>query len=211
MRRVEPEHQPIEQPPPAARAFDKQPVHLRRQPQHAEPLAERRLAARRLAVDAHHPALARRRRRGRCRSATGPRRVATVAATAQPGLRRRSTVARRSISLSRALRRPRPGDRNDIASSRLVLPAPFGPVSTTGAGDRAIEPGRAVIAEIGQDEPGHADAPGRRAQNPRRWRSDGLPAPRQACSLYGAKRLNFQRIPTLRTAASDHTRIGIST
>ena len=30
-----------------------------------------------------------------------------------------------------ARRKPRPGIRNEIASIRLVLPAPFGPVSTT--------------------------------------------------------------------------------
>ncbi len=31
----------------------------------------------------------------------------------------------------RATRRPRPGERNEIASRQLVLPAPFGPTSTT--------------------------------------------------------------------------------
>ena len=41
---------------------------------------------------------------------------------------------RRSTSLRRARRNPRPGARNEIASSRLVLPAPFGPVRTTGRG-----------------------------------------------------------------------------
>jgi hypothetical protein len=58
MRRIEPEHEPVEKPPPAARAFDEQPVHLRRQPQHAQAFAERRLAAGRLAVDADDAALA---------------------------------------------------------------------------------------------------------------------------------------------------------
>ena len=58
MRRIEPEHQPIEQPPPPGRPFDKQPIHQRGQPQHPEPLGERGLAARRLAIDADRAALA---------------------------------------------------------------------------------------------------------------------------------------------------------
>ena len=52
------EHEPVEKPPPAAGPFDEQAIHLRRQPDDPEALAERRLAARRLAVDAHDPALA---------------------------------------------------------------------------------------------------------------------------------------------------------
>jgi hypothetical protein len=36
-----------------------------------------------------------------------------------------------ATSSSVARRSPRPGEKNEIASSRLVLPAPFGPVSTT--------------------------------------------------------------------------------
>ena len=64
---------------------------------------------------------------------------------------------------SLAPRSPRPGARNDTASSRLVLPAPLGPVSTTGAVP-TVEPRLAIIAEIGQHEPRHADALGRGAQ-----------------------------------------------
>ena len=37
----------------------------------------------------------------------------------------------RLMSSNAARRSPRPGVSNEIASSRLVLPAPFGPVSTT--------------------------------------------------------------------------------
>ena len=37
-----------------------------------------------------------------------------------------------ATSSSVARRRPRPGARNEIASIRLVLPAPFGPTSTIG-------------------------------------------------------------------------------
>ena len=36
-----------------------------------------------------------------------------------------------ATSSSVARRRPRPGDRNEIASRQLVLPAPFGPTSAT--------------------------------------------------------------------------------
>ena len=58
MGRIKAQHQPIEKPPPATRAFEKEAVHRRRQPDHAEPLAEHSLAACRLAVDAHDPSLA---------------------------------------------------------------------------------------------------------------------------------------------------------
>src|SRR5438874_13433942 len=58
MRRIEPQHETVEKAPPAGWAFDEQPVHLRRQPQDAEPFAERRLAARRLAIDADKAAFA---------------------------------------------------------------------------------------------------------------------------------------------------------
>src|SRR5215469_4692866 len=58
MRWIEAEHQAIEKPPPAARTVEKEPVHRRRQPYQAQPLAERRLAANRLSVDAHDTALA---------------------------------------------------------------------------------------------------------------------------------------------------------
>jgi hypothetical protein len=37
----------------------------------------------------------------------------------------------KATSVSVARRSPRPGARNEIASTRLVLPAPFGPTSTT--------------------------------------------------------------------------------
>ena len=84
---------------------------------------------------------------------------------------------RRSISPSRALRKPRPGDRNDSASSRLVLPAPLGPVSTTGPIARASSRRRAVIAEIGQDQPGHADPAAVPWRQPRQ-----LALPRTSCA-----------------------------
>src|SRR5712691_8648474 len=60
MGRIEAEHEPIEEPPAAARALEKEAIHRRGQPHYAEPLAQHRLASRRLAVDAHDPSLARR-------------------------------------------------------------------------------------------------------------------------------------------------------
>ena len=50
----------------------------------------------------------------------------TVAATAQP-----ADVPRRVTSSKAVRRKPRPGVSSEIASSRLVLPAPFAPVSAT--------------------------------------------------------------------------------
>ena len=56
---------------------------------------------------------------------------------------------RRARSAIRAPRRPRPGTSSETASSRLVLPLPFGPNST--AMRRARPPGqRRVAAEVGQ-------------------------------------------------------------
>ncbi len=67
---------------------------------------------------------------------TGPAGVSTVAATPHPG-----SSPWRSISASLARRNPRPGASSETASRRLVLPAPFGPTSTTG---RASGVSRAV-------------------------------------------------------------------
>ena len=107
MRRIEPEHQPIEKPAPAAGPVDEQPIHRRRQPDDAEPLAECRLAARRLAVDPDDAALA---------VAAGSRPVpirnrtaaasSTIAATAQPRIGRdRCRRPRSAVDLGRARRR----------------------------------------------------------------------------------------------------------
>ena len=53
---VEAEHEPVEEVPPDRRAVDEQTVHRRRQPQRAHRFRQRRLAAHRTAVDAHHAA-----------------------------------------------------------------------------------------------------------------------------------------------------------
>jgi hypothetical protein len=44
----------------------------------------------------------------------------------------------KASSLVSARRRPRPGESSDIASRRFVLPAPFGPTSTTTSPPTAI-------------------------------------------------------------------------
>ena len=59
------------------------------------------------------------------------------------GFRRRCGVARRLCEACKPFvdarkRSPRPGESSEIASRRLVLPAPFGPASTTGAPSVAI-------------------------------------------------------------------------
>ncbi len=49
---------------------------------------------------------------------------------------------RRAISATVAPRSPRPGDSSEIASSTLVLPAPFGPKSATGRESEVIRVAR---------------------------------------------------------------------
>jgi hypothetical protein len=53
MTRVEAEHEPVEKPPASARTLDKEAIHRRCQPHQTEPLAQRRLATDRLAVDTY--------------------------------------------------------------------------------------------------------------------------------------------------------------
>ena len=151
MRRIEAEHEPIEEPASPARTFEKEPIHQRRQPQ-------RRRVARRAPLGC---APARRRccttRRSLARSYRDRSRPEACRAasrrprqwpTPDPEPRVREP-GRRSISVSLAPRNPRPGARNDSASNRLVLPAPFGPVSTTGSVPR-VSLRLAIIAKIGQ-------------------------------------------------------------
>ena len=64
---------------------------------------------------------------------TAPLGVATVAATAHARFASPSSPgSERATSPRRACLRPRPGTKKDSASKTLVLPAPLGPVSTTG-------------------------------------------------------------------------------
>ena len=62
-----------------------------------------------------------------------PERAFDLADTAQE-----PSPSENATSSSVARRRPRPGASNEIASIRLVLPAPFGPVSTTSAAPTSI-------------------------------------------------------------------------
>ena len=54
--RLEGQRQPIEKPPPIARAVGEQPVHRRGQPQHRQPFGQR-IDRRRRPIDPHLPAL----------------------------------------------------------------------------------------------------------------------------------------------------------
>ena len=58
--------------------------------------------------------------------ATSPSMPSTAAKMAKP-----PDAPTRLTSVSTARRKPRPGERKETASRRLVLPAPFSPVSTT--------------------------------------------------------------------------------
>ena len=60
-----------------------------------------------------------------------PRAPSTSAETAHGAGEGAATSPAKVMSWSRARRRPRPGDNNEIASSTLVLPAPLGPVRAT--------------------------------------------------------------------------------
>ena len=95
---------------------------------------------------------------GTCRVVGASRRVRRLDAGAERGKPERAldlgTTPPRSrrprakaTSSSVARRRPRPGASNEIASSRLVLPAPFGPTSTTGR-CADVDLRRVIAAEI---------------------------------------------------------------
>ena len=81
--------------------------------------------------------------------------------------RRRRPGPRRARSATRAPRRPRPGTSREIASSRLVLPLPFGPNSTTIVPARA--PGqRGVVAKPPSASGGQGAARPRAHSDPHR-------------------------------------------
>ena len=62
--------------------------------------------------------------------------VPSVASPSMPSISadtaQEPSPSRKASSSKVARRRPRPGAKSEIASIRLVLPAPFAPVSTTG-------------------------------------------------------------------------------
>ena len=157
MPRIDGQHQAVEEAAALAGRAGEKPVHRRRQPQHAEIFEHRLGGAAAGAVDADAAVL---RLAGRVPPAMPvPRRAVspsqkTSAATAQP-----SFVPVRVISAKGARRSPRPGVNSEIASRMLVLPAPFGPVSTTsGAANSRAE--RGVAAEILQRQRGERHAGG---------------------------------------------------
>src|SRR5439155_13969530 len=151
MGRVEPEHEPVEQPPASGRPLDKQPIHLRRQPQHPEPLAEQRLALRWLAVDADRTALALRPgadAAGADCNASAPGRDGRGDRPARGWLSNGAVapvdIAEPGIAQAAAGRQK--GHRlQKIGFSGAVWSGQY-----DGAGIE-IEPGRAVIAKIGED------------------------------------------------------------
>ncbi len=128
--RLEREHQPVEEAAALAGRAGEQPVHRRGHPQHGQPFAERVDRGRR-AVDPHLAPLGRARRACRCRCRSSPTRAATAKAPSPPC---------RAMSVSAAPRRPRPGASSDTASSTLVLPAPFSPLSRTKPGPARSAP-----------------------------------------------------------------------
>ncbi len=141
VRRIEPIDQPVEKAAPRRRRLGEQPVHLRRQPDDAEMLGQGGLRARRAAVDLHDAALA-----GVARGVAAGADLRGAARTRyrrrdRPGARRQRGRPRRrhaAVDLAQAgAAQAAAGARNDTASSRLVLPAPLGPVSTTGRGSKA--------------------------------------------------------------------------
>ncbi len=127
VRRFQRIHQPVEEAAAAGGPFLEQPVHLRRQPHRGDARRHLGLAARRRAVEAEDAPVGRslRRRAGAdvdlARGRGEPSRHGQAAARPRP---------RRARSAMRAPRSPRPGTSREIASSRLVLPLPFGPHSS---------------------------------------------------------------------------------
>ena len=124
-------------------------VHRRREPDHAQMVGEGRRRAR--------PA---RGRSGTCAAARasspagGSMPVPSVASPSMPSTSaddRPGAVAlgERHLIERRAAQARGPGTRNEIASIRLVLPAPFGPASTTRS-PADLEACRVIAAEIRQ-------------------------------------------------------------
>ena len=123
------------------------PSIARRQPDDAQVIREGRGGSDRLAVDAAFARAASRpptiaAARCRCRASRGPARPRVRPQTAHE-----PSPSANATSSSVARRRPRPGARNEIASIRLVLPAPFGPTSTASCASTRKRRG-AIAAEI---------------------------------------------------------------
>ena len=141
-------------------ALLEQPVHLRGQPDRGDACGHLRLAARRRRRPGGRrgdPAGAVRRRAG-ADVESRPSGVANRPATAQ----RRAARGPRRPGRRCAPRAGRgPGPSSEIASSRLVLPLPFGPNSTLICARRA--PGqRGIVAEVGERQAEQAQPAGAR-------------------------------------------------
>ena len=127
MLAVHRQHQPVEKAPPLPGGAGEQPVHGRGEPDDADMVGEGAGRGNRLAVEAEFfldAALGRRLERRSPVAADRPPRRSVPAIWRS----RRSPPSRASSAVS-ARRRPRPGVKSEIASSRLVLPAPFSPES----------------------------------------------------------------------------------
>ena len=135
--------------------------------------------------------------------ATSSCRSATSAATAQPRGAADGPVRRRRRRAGRG-----PAISSEMASSRLVLPAPLGPVKTTGRASVSSRK-RGIIAEIGQRQAGEANGKPVAASAPSAQRCRGpercqMAKPRGPAAACGVESLTME-------ACSVHTRIGIST
>src|SRR6516165_4361767 len=157
MRGIKPEYQPIEKLPPSAGPVEEDPIHRRRQPHYAEPLAECRLAAYWLAVDPYDSALNRRaispspdaqyaasRREG---LSDGPAQIGGAAAG--PG----STVDLGHFGAAQPTTRCQKGQRlQEIGLAGAVRPGKHHRLGAEG------KPRLAIITKACQYEPRHADA-----------------------------------------------------
>ena len=129
MRGVDGQHQAIEEAAALASRPGEEPVHRRRQPEHAQ-IFEQRVGA----DDAGAPLTRTLRARASPARAFGEAgaepRVSRRPARTSPRPPSLFVAPIRVISSKLARRSPRPGVSSEIASRRLVFPTPFAPVST---------------------------------------------------------------------------------
>ena len=158
MAGIEAQDQPIEKTPAAAAALDEQPIHLRRQPDQMDQARRappgswpwRRRCGRGGARRWRSP------RRGRCRSA--PRRAGSAAGRRSP---RRRAASGRSRRRHAAVDLAEPGAAQAAAGrEKGNCLQEIGLARAIGAGQHhgaviELEPGRAIAAEIGEDEARH--------------------------------------------------------
>ena len=192
---IDRQHQPVEKAPALGGRPGEQLVHRRRQPDHAQMVGEGRGRADRL--------------RGRCgicasvagfAGGGGSMPVPSVARPSAPSISADTAqdavaFARSATSSSVARRRPRPGARNEIASIKLVLPAPFG----AGEHDRPVADQRST----------RRGSCGNSSASRRRMRA----AVMADVSVRHESKMAGQAWPSIADLCSgrDYTRIGIST